>query len=89
MIVAKIIAFLYCLCLPGWLMAKLTLKKLDGAETFALGVGFGICLVPLTAFAAAMILGTNISYLLLVSVGSAFNLPLALLWLYQKRRGRL
>ena len=86
MFLLRLLMFLYCLPLPGWLLAQTFLPDQDLLERLALGACFGICFVPLVAFSLAMIFGINIGYLLLLSLGTAINAPLAANWLLKKRR---
>jgi len=87
MLFFRLFALIYCIFLPGWLLARTFLDSKDLTARLALGTVLGLGLVPLSSFSLAMILGSNISEMLLLTVATVVNLPLAARWIWLRRAG--
>ena len=67
-------------------MARSLVRGLGRVGSVALGLCFGLSIIPLTAFASAMFLGTNIDYPLLLGVASVLNLSFLVHWAVRRNR---
>jgi len=63
--------------LPGYLTAR-RLGRLGATEALLVGLGIGLFLLPALAFGLAWLIKTNISYVLIWSIGAAWTAALLL-----------
>jgi len=78
----------YVFFLPGYLIIKQSKIKNGPIETFALGLGLSLVIMPILCFSIAMILRTYVGELLVFLVASAVNISFVLLFVSSKREGK-
>lgn len=76
----QLLGLVYCFVLPGWLIAIQLGEEWSGLVRLAVGATLGLLIVPITCFAAAWLMETNIQPPLVVGISTGINaLALAVL----------
>lgn len=74
----------YIFYLPGFLLSKACLKKDASLSLWALSLGISISIIPIAAFAIALVLRTTIGINVLVMAATIINIPCAAIALKKK-----
>ena len=76
----QLLAFAWCIALPGWLLARQLDEDWSWPVRAVVGVSIGMLAVPMSCFVAAWILETSIHLTLVIAVGSLLNVAGGLAW---------